>query len=1360
MFLYKHNHGPFMGFLGLVMSINILFGIVAPLIPSFIVEAATSITIVNGDFGDGNDENDITGWQEKGNEADASTFAKKPTTGNESISPNGGRFARIGKFNNDQGSDLDGSICQEINTEGFTDLVLSYEWRGDADGDTSDKGAIEYLDLKGGNCESADNKWKELTSHSIQGDNGWALATLPLIEDLEDRSFFLRFRTNASANDEFFRVDGIGLTGEPIVVPPVDVCPDINGVQTDVGECPPPVPSATVSATKVVCTEESALPNWGAGGAQITAATAQAWIGQSNGKCSIAPDWEFQWGDQTAPDGGATTVGPVSGYTTFSGTTTIPLSGITEIHLREVLKAGYIPFTGQNTTQDVSAEFYCTGDALNYDNWDFIRNPQAGQTYHCVGFNAPVVQQPPQCPAIIDVYSDSTVTVDGLITPAVAITPHPAWASIPGAQWIWASSAYDTTVDSQHTFTKKVTVTGTATTTLSFASDNGYLIKVNGVTVADQLTSEFNYGAVTTTPLSLVSGENTIEFTIKNIAVGGSTPASNPAGLMFKIHVEQDCTPPVVDMCPNIAETQTTIPEGYEKNDSGNCVLKTSTVTMCKVDEGQTPLSGWTLMLKKQKVQDLLVPANLSIGVTSDPLTAGMSYVATVAGIWLNQGGANPVDAEYSTTSSDWSTNVMDGYTGYSADILELQIDQSFDPNSTWGPYNSLHTYARSFVPSTSTANFRIFDGTGTTQNEGWFGDNSGSLAVSIFGGYAGVTGANGCVVFTGVPYGTYTKDEIQKAGWEHISGLGDLVVDSPTETVTIVNRDTTIPPVEPSFVKVRIYKYLKQGNEINTIPNTAALPGFPMVSTWQTANLNGGAVTNGNYVLGNYQGEADAKYGAFTSPMQVPADYTTSEVVGGDSPILAPGDACVAWSYRLVGYKKGDSLANALAAPLSITAPVFTDITTDHYVIVVNELCQGEGSPTESSGTTVVKNGDLAADIAGVIASPTKWFFYNDETNTIDNTLGSFVAGPSSAPLGLGSTQMSVSGTQRRNIATYQFKDIKLSDITTLSFSTYSQLAGDGALGLSERAAYLQFNVDFLNNDTWQRRLTFVPSINGVVVADSWQTWDAINSGNALWTYSGPTWPTTTDAGTTPKTWAQILALYPNAETRSTDSWLGFRVGEPYSDGFTGNVDKFVIGIQSGFNTHTETYDFEPETPQQRGAGGIGPVGVCSNNIDDDNDGLKDYPQDPGCDSATDSDESNAPQSATTTTGGGAPQIAGASTGPQGQVLGATASCGMYLNEYLKKGGKNNSEEVKKLQTFLNNYLNLSLPVTGFFGPQTFAAVIKFQQSEADLVLSPWVGITLKNNKKGTGYVYKTTKTRINNIMCPELNLQIPLLP
>ena len=104
----------------------------------------------------------------------------------------------------------------------------------------------------------------------------------------------------------------------------------------------------------------------------------------------------------------------------------------------------------------------------------------------------------------------------------------------------------------------------------------------------------------------------------------------------------------------------------------------------------------------------------------------------------------------------------------------------------------------------------------------------------------------------------------------------------------------------------------------------------------------------------------------------------------------------------------------------------------------------------------------------------------------------------------------------------------------------------------------------------------------------------------------------------------------------------------------------------------------------------------------------------------------------------------------PQGQVLGES-TCGAYLNEYLRYGYNNNSEEVKKLQTFLNTNLGLSLEVSGEFDTATETAVKAFQVKESTSVLSPW------KISKATGIVYLSTRNHINNLMCEKLKSPTP---
>lgn len=102
-----------------------------------------------------------------------------------------------------------------------------------------------------------------------------------------------------------------------------------------------------------------------------------------------------------------------------------------------------------------------------------------------------------------------------------------------------------------------------------------------------------------------------------------------------------------------------------------------------------------------------------------------------------------------------------------------------------------------------------------------------------------------------------------------------------------------------------------------------------------------------------------------------------------------------------------------------------------------------------------------------------------------------------------------------------------------------------------------------------------------------------------------------------------------------------------------------------------------------------------------------------------------------------------GQSSNGNGNVLGATTSCTPYLAGYLHKDWNNSPDEVKKLQTFLNKEMGLTLAVNGVFDSATFDAVVKFQEKYSDEILKPW-GITT-----GTGFVYIRTVEKINSLQC-----------
>ena len=146
---------------------------------------------------------------------------------------------------------------------------------------------------------------------------------------------------------------------------------------------------ATFIAHKIVCDDETDLPNWAdENGPNITkwfeSGDAQTWVDQ-NPNCHFEAGWEFQ--QEFSNDlGNWTSFGP----TDANGMTSLQLfdlKGTNEIRFREVEKTNYIGFKGDNY-DDVSAEMLCHTDHKFYDNYDYVRGATLGETYHCVAFNA------------------------------------------------------------------------------------------------------------------------------------------------------------------------------------------------------------------------------------------------------------------------------------------------------------------------------------------------------------------------------------------------------------------------------------------------------------------------------------------------------------------------------------------------------------------------------------------------------------------------------------------------------------------------------------------------------------------------------------------------------------------------------------------------------------------------------------------------------------------------------------------------------------------------------------------------------------------------------------------------------------
>lgn len=284
------------------------------------------------------------------------------------------------------------------------------------------------------------------------------------------------------------------------------------------------------------------------------------------------------------------------------------------------------------------------------------------------------------------------------------------------------------------------------------------------------------------------------------------------------------------------------------------------------------------------------------------------------------------VDGAHATASSS-SSAVFPMQANYQASNL-IGGNPGTDPYSI-GPVgnNTPNAYEAKTVDLANGASYSTFEHTNTS-----------------------VVGAS--CVGTSTPFrlvGYSTGDSLAGAASSTVSTSTPSFTNLQTNKYVIVWNatcgSTTTPPTATSSVKVHILKYL-DGVKATSASSSGFM--FPMTSTWNSANLNGGATTTGSYVLGNNHGGAADQYGADTASMDSPANYSTSEVTATSSGSVLPiGAACETDKYRLLGYKTSAiSFADAAAQPISSTSPNFWALNTDRYVIVLNQTCNGSTTP------------------------------------------------------------------------------------------------------------------------------------------------------------------------------------------------------------------------------------------------------------------------------------------------------------------------------------------------------------------------------------------------------------------------------
>jgi len=739
-----------------------------------------------------------------------------------------------------------------------------------------------------------------------------------------------------------------------------------------------------------------------------------------------------------------------------------------------------------------------------------------------------------------------------------------------------------------------------------------------------------------------------------------------------------------------------------------------STVTMCKTDLQANGLEGWTLALLDAPVDSFQVPANTPLGHDSISLTGGTSYVALAGGVWLNDRNPdNFVDPEYSTEfgnsgtiQTDWSgQTIMDGFTGYGENILDLQIAQQF---VNWGTYNNLHQYATAFVPgSDGSVNFRVFDGNAdsNTPNAGWYGDNSGSLDVAIHSGFAGVTDQTGCVTFTDVPYGSYTAVEQPQDGWTQVeTPTNPVTVDSPSQTFTFVNE---LDGPEESVITLpeNDYDSFVQGP-------------VPLAAFYADENGDGNdgvqwAVRYGSCsastVFGNVDGHTD-------SFVWDGADFSATF----DALSAVPGDYCFVFNPT---EDSGDA----------------NQRLTRWFTVTAAPL----GAPT----LTIVKNSDgLIGDFEWLVSS-----LNTSQTVSTTTTVDGFAT--TTVTLGEEATFTVTETTS----SSWSFEGASCTFVN-----------GDPVIGSSATDGY-QFNAEdgddiichFDNVTNCNVSEYYDESEKQCEPRDGWSvsdlsiTKEVETDGTPV--VGEPAVYTITVTNSGPDTATNVVV---NDNLPVGVSWISHDI---YVDEFTDLADDAydentgIWTILSIGNGVTLTLDIVVEIGETGSISNTATVEGSSNSYDpntDDNSASAEF-------TAGEAEDGPGPSSTQTSFFGGG-GITTLGVGGSGLVLGASTStgevlgesCGLYLGQHLRRGyAGNDSGQVTKLQQFLNDHGFGILSLTGIFGAATESAVKDFQQTYANEILAPW-GIS-----EPTGLVYLTTLRQINLIECPHLSLQIPPL-
>lgn|GEM_PF-4310186 len=347
----------------------------------------------------------------------------------------------------------------------------------------------------------------------------------------------------------------------------------------------------TIEAKKIICNNEDYLPDLsGNSGVDLVSEYEKYINGLYSDVCHENKEWEFEWGyanavEDESPDNNSEKGG--TGWNAFTDSVDVPVDlGQGRILVREKFKDGYLEFSGDENGPSESAEFYCTGDVLHYDNLEWIEGYEPGQEFFCVAWNVPK-PEPEKNYCRVEVVSDGTNKVYGTSDNAVELDwIHSAWTAVidGGAKWIWGVQGVDNPeADETYAFEKTFNVGDVKDAVLEIASDNSYKAYINDCEWESSIEDNYQTATQYSVPTDCFNekGGNTIKIEVKNWGQAEGTPESNPAGLLYRLAVNEESN--------NWCEPQETEEDLVD-------------ITICKYEfleeeREPEPLSGWEFIV-------------------------------------------------------------------------------------------------------------------------------------------------------------------------------------------------------------------------------------------------------------------------------------------------------------------------------------------------------------------------------------------------------------------------------------------------------------------------------------------------------------------------------------------------------------------------------------------------------------------------------------------------------------------------------------------------------------------------------------------------------------------------------------------